>query len=184
MTTPRPELLPEGATLIDWKLTPEIYAKRSPDWRQWGPGAWEDEPDRIEWRSPGSTLPRMALRGPLGAWCGYVGVPEGHPCFGKSWEDKATEYLNVHGGLTYGERCSGNICHVPQPGESDHVWWLGFDCSHAWDVMPSMAARYPSFGAGDTYRDVAYIIAEVESLAAQLDAGPAVADTSTPEDPA
>jgi len=190
MTTPRPELLPEGSTLIEWKLTPEIYQKRSPDWRQWGPGP-QDEPDRIEWRAPGSSLPRMALRGPLGAWCGYVGVPEGHPLHGrKAWGTGATDAqrsaavdaLDVHGGITYAEACAGNICHLPQPGESDHVWWFGFDCAHAWDVIPSMAARFPSFGAGDTYRDLAYIIAEVEGLATQLDASRAIADTRTPED--
>jgi hypothetical protein len=41
---------------------------------------------------------------------------------------------------------------------------LGFDCSHAGDLSPG---RGPQF-SHERYRDVAYVRAEVESLAAQL----------------
>lgn len=170
MTTPRPDLLPEGATLIEWKLIPEVYAKARVDWRQWPPGDWDGEPDRIEWRSAGSPLPRLMVRGPLGSWCGYVGVPEGHPLFGKNYDDAATEALDAHGGLTYAAACSGSICHVPREGESDHVWWFGFDCAHLGDVTPGLL-RYelgPS-PFGESYRDVWYVSREVERLASQLD---------------
>lgn len=163
---PRHDLLPEGATLIEWKLTPEVYEKTRPQWRQWGPGPWENEPDRIEWRGRESKLPRLALRGPLGSWCGYVGVPDGHPLHGKGYDDDATLDLRVHGGLTYGNACGGNICHVPREGESDHVWWLGFDCAHSGDLSPGgVNGIFP----GEAYRDVAYIIMQVEMLAAQLE---------------
>lgn len=168
MMTPRPDLLPPGATLVEWKLTPEIYEKARPKWRQWGPGPWEAEPDRIEWRIEGSKLPRLAIRGPLGAWCGYVGLPEGHPMHGKSWDDDVYHELRVHGGLTYGEACAGNICHVPREGESDHVWWLGFDCAHAGDIMPGMQMSFAPL-PGEAYRDTAYVIMQVELLAAQLE---------------
>jgi hypothetical protein len=164
MTHPRPELLPKGATLITWALTPEVYEKghQHREWRQWGEGPWDGEPDRIEWRKPGSPLPRMAIRNHFGAWCGYVGVPEGHPLFGKGWDAPECEAIAVHGGLTYGNACAGNVCHVPQPGEPDHVWWLGFDCAHCFDHAPGLGVRFE----GDTYRDVAYVIAETERLAA------------------
>ncbi len=165
MTTPHPELFPEGSALVTWALTPELYAERDRDWRKWPPGAWDDEPDRVEWRAPGSTLPRMAIRNNFGAWCGYVGVPEGHPCFGKGWDDAEFHELNVHGGLTYADRCQGNICHVPRAGESDHVWWLGFDCAHSGDLAPGLLFGFEH----EKYRDAAYIISECELLARQLD---------------
>lgn len=146
----------------------------------WGRGPWDDEPeDRVEWRSRG--LACLAVRGPLGAWCGYVGLPEGHP-----WRDKArTARLSssrpevefqvgysdipaeVHGGLTYGpEPCSGRICHTPAPGESDDVRWIGFDCSHAWDEVPGLSGC----SYGGWYKDIDYVRAEVERLAEQVEA--------------
>lgn len=94
----------------------------------WGDGPWHAEPDRVEWEHAG--LPCLAVRGPAGAWCGYAAVPPAHPLHGKSTEDIDVE---VHGGLTYANRCQGHICHVPKPGEPDDVYWFGFDCAHSGD---------------------------------------------------
>jgi hypothetical protein len=54
--------------------------------------------------------------------CGYIGVPQGHALYGKSYDDLG---FDVHCGLTYA-------------GE-DHVtdskyWLLGFDCAHVCDA--------------------------------------------------
>ena len=32
------------------------------------------------------------------------------------------------------------ICHIPDQGEPDDVWWLGFDCLHGGDLAPGMMA--------------------------------------------
>jgi hypothetical protein len=107
--------------------TEERYIDKS----DWGPGPWQEEPDRIEWRSHG--LPCLIVRQKHhGALCGYVGVPEGHPCFGAEGFSGEPDYLDVHGGITFGApRVAGSkICHVAQPGEPEHVYWLGFDCAH------------------------------------------------------
>lgn len=149
----------------------------------WGPGAWQDEPDRVEFRVPElPTLACLLVRGPIGSWCGYVGVPSGHPAHGKDYGDVDVD-VEVHGGLTYAAPCQSEcgrgpealICHVPEPGETDDIWWLGFDCGHAFDVSPGMAAmlsgiRGTGGGAfpGDTYRDLTYVRREVEVLAHQL----------------
>lgn len=136
----------------------------------WGPGPWDDEPDHVEWRAHG--LPCLLHRQPsLGHWCGYVAVPPGHPAHGK---DYACLDMDVHGGLTYAESCSGNICHVPEPGEPNDVWWLGFDCAHLGDLSPATAATGRLSGLTifyepeATYRDLAYVRNEAEALAAQL----------------
>jgi hypothetical protein len=104
---------------------------------EWGDGPWQDEPDRELWRHE-SGYPLLAVRGPQGAWCGYVGLPPGHPWHGQGPWDLGVE---VHGGLNYAGPCSGEVCHVPGPGESDDVWWLGFDCNHAFDLWPAIAAN-------------------------------------------
>jgi hypothetical protein len=145
---------------------------------EWGEGPWQHEPDRVEFKHVG--LPCLMVRGPMGSWCGYVAVSPGHPFHGKDYD---TPDVEAHGGLTYASQCAGHICHVPEPGEPDDVWWFGFDTGHCWDIMPAMSARLkqlkvelPSFPPhtgnpldGITqYRDMNYVRAEVERLAEQL----------------
>jgi hypothetical protein len=149
----------------------------------WGPGPWQDEPDKIHWIDPNTDLDCLMVRNPnSGNWCGYVAVTEGHPFYGKDYNEvyrlRGDDYLDVHGGLTYSDFCmqtddeSRFVCHVPHPGRPEKVWWLGFDCAHAWDVSPGYMARHPDWpvGADAVYRDRPYVEAEVRSLAAQLKA--------------
>lgn len=158
----------------------------------WARGPWDEEPDRVEWRVPDAPgLACLMVRGPMGCWCGYVGVPPEHPLHGADMANEPD--LDVHGGITFAAPCqveSGRgpaalVCHVPAPGESDNVWWFGFDCGHAWDVSPEMDAQLRRHGSGPyseamaaldaqyltkstTYKTLAYVQAEVESLARQL----------------
>jgi hypothetical protein len=79
--------------------------------------------------------------------------------------------VDVHGGLTYADRCQGTICHVPESGRSHDVWWFGFDCAHAFDLAPMLTKyRTPHDNAAfrEVYRDLRYVKAEVTSLAKQL----------------
>ncbi len=145
------------------------------DKSKWGPGPWQEEPDRIEWRLYG--YPCLMVRSALGGnWCGYVGVPPWHPFYKK---DFGKLDLRVHGGLTYSAPCQGHICHVAGPGEPENVWWLGFDCAHGGDLSPRLEAvttevlgyPLPSYfytSGFITYRDVAYVKKEVNRLALQI----------------
>lgn len=135
----------------------------------WGDGPWMTEPDKMQFPDPTTGLPCLIVRSPLGALCGYVGVPEGHPCYGKDWDDLD---VNVHGGLTYSDACQPGD-HVPGEKESDNMWWLGFDCAHAWDFAPGVDAELRAAGIrtndrDTTYRDVAYVKEQIARLAAQL----------------
>lgn len=133
---------------------------------KWPPGPWDREPDRIEWRTAHGGRPCLILRNEMGALCGYVAVEEGHPWFGKPWHAIDAE---VHGGITYAASCAGHICHVPREGESDDVWWVGFDCAHWPDLMPAMrnSITWPYLADVGVYRDVRYVRDEVEGLACQ-----------------
>jgi hypothetical protein len=131
----------------------------------WGTGPWDGEPDRIEWRYKG--LPCLMVRTDMGSLCGYVALPSEHPLFEKNYDDIG---VNVHGGLTYASHCQGAICHVPQNGEPDNVWWLGFDCAHGGDFIPKFN-KYEVLGIRNfpgKYRDTQYVKKEVERLADQL----------------
>lgn len=144
----------------------------------WGDGAWHAEPDKVQWTDEDTALPCLAVRNRLGAWCGYVGVSEGHPWFGKDYDDCRIAddvWPDVHGGLTYAAFCqegdeAESICHVPESGQPDCVWWLGFDCAHGGDLVPGMVFREgepPIRSPHESYRDLHYVKGEVASLAAQ-----------------
>lgn len=141
----------------------------------WKPGPWDGEPDHVEFRAHG--LPCIIHRNHFGVWCGYVGVPPGHPWHGMEYDSVPAE---AHGGLTYASGCAGDICHVPEPGEADAVWWLGFDCNHYNDARPvkyppEIAAAFEAAGEyaalmefrGGVYRTVEYVREETTRLAAQ-----------------
>lgn len=148
----------------------------------WPEGPWQSEPDKIQWTDEETGLPCLIVRhSRSGHWCGYVGVSEGSPAFGLHY-DKAHDLFpsyDVHGGLTYAASCqegdeSTSICHIPEPGQPDHVWWLGFDCAHSGDVSPSYDLDFPRQD-WESYKDVRYVRRETLSLARQLAALPAVA---------
>jgi hypothetical protein len=151
------------------------------------PGPWQDEPDKVQWVDAATDLDALAVRNHWGSWCGYVGVPPGHPLHGVSFHDLPYD-LEVHGGLTFAGGCDEEapegtgICHIPEPGRPAEVWWLGFDCGHAWDLQPGMVqfeketfghesgtmALFERIGRTQTYRDLDYVRREVAGLAAQL----------------
>jgi hypothetical protein len=134
------------------------------DRKGWTPGPWRDEPDRISWVDEATGLDCLMKRHERTLhWCGYVGVPSGHPWNGKSWDDVSAD---VHGGITYAEACDGDptsgVCHVAKSGDDD-VWWLGFDWAHWGDLMPQAGYEQPSA----TYRTAEWVKKEVEDLARQ-----------------
>lgn len=107
----------------------------------------------------------------MGHWCGYVVVPEGHPAHDKGY-DEVDDSIDVHGGLTFADRCQEGpidqtVCHLPAPGEPDHLWWLGFDCAHYGDLMPA-ARSYLDVGRYGVYRDLSFVQEECRRLAKQL----------------
>lgn len=155
---------------------------------------WFQEDNKVDFEADG--LLCAMRRGPLDHWCGYVAIPASHPWFGKSYTDgikptadmlgprtaddhgaidlfcqvlsgklpeeelQITLAMRVHGGLTY---AGGKL---PTADEPDGNWWFGFDCAHAGDLAPGLLeyGRYD----GDIYRDQQYVVAECQSLAAQL----------------
>lgn len=63
-------------TRAEWQ-PPDIFGIAFP---------WDAEPDHMDETSP-EGYPCLLRRGPLGSWCGYVGVPKDHPLFGKEYSD-------------------------------------------------------------------------------------------------
>lgn len=165
------------------------------DKKRWPAGPWVNEPDKVQWPDPKTGLACLAVRGPVGTWCGYVGVAPGHPFYAIDYsgcpqhcKEDAEYYghcehcpesvIEVHGGLTFSGFCQEKekpkgICHIPEPGEEPKIWWLGFDCAHFMDYCPKIdfdlgrITRYPG-EPGGVYRTLDYVRAQNAKLAAQL----------------
>lgn len=175
----------------------ETISYQNVDKSDWPRGPWDNEPDKLQWQDVATGLPCLIVRGPMGALCGYVGVSPGHPWYGQSYDDVRRadgEDVAIHGGLTYSGGCKHSpdpafgVCHIPAPGQPDDVWWHGFDCGHAWDLIPwrpgtlagAMRGIFDFVDSivqaqngrfrdehGETYRDLAFVQAECVSLARQ-----------------
>lgn len=140
-----------------------LYCDKS----QWGTGPWENEVDRLEWIDLMTGLPCLILRHKdSGHLCGYVGVHQKHPFFGKPYDDVD---VKVHGGLTFSARCYGHddddVCH----DSLEEAWWFGFDCAHCFDFRPS-TTKYRAQEPREVYRDISFVQHQCKSLARQLSA--------------
>ena len=112
----------------------------------------------------------------LGTLCGYVGIPESHIFYRKHYNqylDECSDYivyrkgegqssieslLSVHGGVTF----TGNTLEGMDP----HLWYIGFDCAHAGDLILYLPLNIRSWD--DVFRDEIYVMKELESLLEQL----------------
>lgn len=153
-----------------------------PDVHPAGPGPWADEPDKAQWVDDTTNLDCLIVRaGTSGSLCGYVGVPPGHP-----WHDLHPDELpdiHAHGEINFASLCQEGaedgpgVCHIPEPGRPERVWWLGFDCSHAGDETPNLdtflvkqGIRPPGQDPGlfqNVYRPFDYVADVVRCLALQ-----------------
>lgn len=111
---------------------------------------WEHEPD--EWHGEFDGFEVAILRNPeLKNLCGYLKLPTGHPWFGAGRDIDA----NVHGGITFTGRNS----------RLSDGYWVGFDCAHAFDLVPSIADVVDLLDV--RYRNINYVKEELRDLAKQ-----------------
>jgi len=134
-------------------------------------GAWDAEPNRMEWEHQGLQCLLVRHEHSL-HWCGYVGIPPSHPLFGKTYGEVGN-LLDAHGEVNFSNECAGVVCHIPKEGDVDDLWWFGFDCGHTWDLSPtwldsSVSDSLRRLLKDKTYRDTAFARAHVSSLAEQL----------------
>lgn len=99
----------------------------------------------------------MTTRTEMGIPCGYVGLPRSHPYYGK--HRREIEDIEVHGGLTYSGYWN-NLDHT--------LWWLGFDCAHAFDIddLPTTLSGPPYVLKSNKSQD--FVEEQTKRLAEQL----------------
>lgn len=114
------------------------------------PGPWTSEPNHLELTI--NNFSCVIIRHRMGHLCGYVLVPRDHPLF--AYAPYLDSDLSIHGGITYNR-------------ETREGRWLGFDCAHSGDMVPS---RNPPilWDTSGVYRGIPYITSELTSLTKQL----------------
>lgn len=136
---------------------------------------WEDEPDYLE--GSYGDVPWFIQRQPiLKHLCGYIVVNEHHPWYGQLFIYDGNDII-VHGGITYTDDKLPGSGEVKERANTTSTkfaggWFIGFDCSHAWDYVPGL----DSLLHGDMhfydnldveYRTIEYVRAQCELLAQQ-----------------
>jgi hypothetical protein len=152
---------------------------------------WKTEPNEASFESHGlkCAIKRVSHSGHL---CGYVGVPDSHPWFGKSYRDDVpATRAQLERPIDIDKIGAINLLCADEPttdatpivllidahggltysenggGELSGLWVFGFDCAHSGDLCPVTAEKYGAHSF-DVYRDFEYVTREVHSLAKQL----------------
>ncbi|WP_160051208.1 hypothetical protein [Nocardiopsis sp. FR26] len=131
---------------------------------KWGPGPWQDEPDRDRWTDEDTGLSCLAIRFPrTGHWNGYVQVPAGHPWHRVDFWDLPK--VDVHWGVNYADWGIDSVKDAPDLNQS---WWVGFSCDHLGDLTPQEITT-DEYGLREgVYRDLRFVRAEITRLAEQI----------------
>lgn len=149
--------------------------------QHFGSGEWVDEKDYALFEHEGIEcyIMRICAKEPFakdevyfgGYFVGYCKVTKEHPLHGSEYHEVDLIDFECHGGLTFSEFVDGE-------------YWIGFDCSHSWDIRPSsemMREKYkPSFALDpicsfvspfeSTYKNLEFCIQECKKIAEQLKA--------------
>lgn len=148
-----------------------------------GEGEWCDETDEMnfEWADMQCKIVRICQdeypndNYKFGGYlCGYVKIPEYHPLYNN--QNAFDLDFDVHGGITFNEFYLDT-----------KDWYIGFDCAHSTDVIPSMIdirkkineemkekhpkifESYPNCAIfNSSYKTVDFVIEECKKLAEQL----------------
>jgi len=103
----------------------------------------------------------------LDGWInGYVGIPEGHRLYKKSYENtEEIQNLDIHGGITF----SSNRRN-PDTMMNDGLWYLGFDTAHGDDFdFEYVVDHNRSLMTNRKHnKDKDFVISEIKKLVNQL----------------
>jgi hypothetical protein len=157
-----------------------------------GYGEWVEEADRIlfDYKGYKCLVNRVVAKETDakeehyfgGHLCGYVEIPKVHFYCSKEFMFDVDVCLDCHGGITYDEKES----HLSRNPDLCTSHWIGFDCGHGGDIVPSMEmfkklhpvkqsdymkeikSEYPNLFK-TTYRNAQFCIKECTDIVDQLE---------------
>ena len=127
------------------------------------------EPDELSWLEvtpTGNCYPCLIVRHPRsGTLNGYIALSSKHPWSGESYDDIPIE---THGGLTYGDFWTPGFGRDGSALPTDVIFWIGFDCNHAFDYAPAYNIHATNVLDG-IYCDLNYVKDMVLSMVRQAE---------------
>lgn len=125
------------------------------DKSEWPHGPWMSEPDKKQWQDEETGLPCLIVRNHFGALCGYVGVSESHPLYGKDYDAPDVE---VHGCLTFADSCR------PSDRDAWEAWRQGM-----FDRKPQ-AEQFPQGDSARAWKQYGHLIDDYQAWAENAEA--------------
>lgn len=126
---------------------------------EWRPGPWVPEPDLVEWHV--EDVPLLIVRGHTGSLCGYIGLPSGHPLWGRDpMRSRGEQWSALPERITAARPSGAVFVSTRRPAD---CWWLGFS---AGGFCPA-ASRDPMPESSE-YSAIDEVRARVEALANAL----------------
>ena len=158
-----------NSSTIDYYVAPK---------EAWGPGEWDNEPDRIEFET--GYYPSIILRNTYGSLNGYIAVKEGHPWFLQNYDQIRSSSLEL-------SWASHEDALLPLPSGWTMAWWVGFTRSSYFDLMPALEVmmrrealqEQPSWlfrSPRTTYKSIPFIKAQLQILAQHADHAMTIAE--------
>jgi hypothetical protein len=142
------------------------------DKQEWLDGPWCQEPDYRCWFDAETHYACVARRNVFGAWCGYVGLDWRHPLYETEIGSEEFKYIDVHGTVQFADWDKTEDVNF-YPAERN--WYVGFDCMQDDDLCPAFqndtlrpSKRKSSKTPIMVYRDMNYVLDQIELLAKQL----------------
>ncbi len=138
---------------------------------------WKDEPDFAYFTDQDTGLNYFILRNlDIGILCGYVIVTKEEI---ELLKPKINDF-DVHWGVSFCDRLNLNYAKsiLKHINVSGSVFAIGFDCGHAYDLLPFRFAKEFSFlhskesftfqSKKDIYKDIKFVQNECKKLAVQV----------------
>ena len=122
----------------------DALKRRLASWARRENGPWDEEPDAAVVEH--GDVPIVLIRNGMYTWSGYVGLPPTDPLAG-------VELFCNDGVDAYDARGIGDATYANYSPERDAMvglsglWWVGFDCAHAFQLIPV----HPPYSPCDEY---------------------------------
>lgn len=165
--------------LDELKKSNDYSEHHTSDKSSWDEGVWIDEPDAIFWVDKSTWYNCSIIRNQFGALCGYVAVSRNNIYYN---DTDTPDSFEVHGGITFNAIGFHDVTdYFPEYIRFRDLRIYGFDCAHGFDLCPGMVKVNRSLGLLPRgaelysslvlYKDVAFVINQVQNLAKQLRSG-------------